>query len=117
MHNFRELDVWKKARVLTSSAYKLTEMLPRHEQFGLSSQIQRAAVSIPSNIAEGAGRTTGNDFCHFLDMANSSSFDLETQLIIAQDLGYIDMEQLKKILDDIHEIKKMLRGLKKSIKK
>ena len=115
MHNFRELDVWKKARALTGSIYKLTASFPKHEQYGLVSQMQRAAVSIPSNIAEGAGRTTPNDFCHFLDMAKGSSFELETQIIIAYDLGYINKEQVKQLVLTIHEIQKMIFGLKKKL--
>jgi four helix bundle protein len=90
MHNFKELIVWQKSRTLVKEIYLTTTNLPVNEQFGLSSQMRRAVYSIPSNIAEGAGRGSYKDFARFLDMANGSCFELETQLFLCLDLNYID---------------------------
>ena len=91
MHNFKELIVWQKSRSLVKDVYKLTQTFPSDEKFGLTQQIRRATVSIPSNIAEGSGRGTNNDFLHFIDIANGSAFEVETQLYLALDLEYISI--------------------------
>ncbi len=117
MHNYRELIVWKKSRVLAKSVYTLTEHFPKSELFGLTSQMRRSAVSIPSNIAEGAGRGTESEFCRFLDIANGSVCELETQLYLAFDFGFIKDDILQKILFLIEETQKMLHSLKKSFTK
>lgn len=116
MHNYKELNVWKKARAFVKEVYLLTAEFPKSEQFGLSSQIQRGAVSIPSNIAEGAGRGTEKEFTYFLNVALASSFEVETQLILAFDLKYIQEEKLNPVMEGISEIQKMLTGLIKSYK-
>ena len=82
-HNFKELLVWKKSIDLVKSVYQLTSSLPTEEKFGLISQMNRSSVSIPSNIAEGSGRTSSKEFLYFLNIAISSSYELETQLIIS----------------------------------
>ena len=89
MNNFKQLKVWQKAVELTTEIYKQTKSFPAQEQFGIISQITRSVVSIPSNIAEGAGRTTLKDFNHFLSIALGSSFETETLLIISNNLGYV----------------------------
>jgi four helix bundle protein len=112
MHNHRELKVWHKERELGKIAYQITSKLPKDESFGLTSQMRRAAVSIPSNIAEGAGRGTDIDFCRFLDIAYGSSFELETQLLLCVDLEYIAENVLIETEAQIKEIQRMLYSLK-----
>ncbi|WP_075590347.1 four helix bundle protein [Labilibacter marinus] len=112
MHNFRELKVWQKSRVLVKTVYSLTVQLPNEETFGLTSQIRRSVVSIPSNIAEGAGRGTDKDFNRFLDIAYGSCFELETQLILCVDLNYIPELEFEPVQTQIQEIQRMLFALK-----
>ncbi|MCO4293838.1 four helix bundle protein [Solitalea sp. MAHUQ-68] len=107
MHNLKELKIWVKAIDLTVDIYKATENFPREEKFGLTSQIRRSAVSIPSNISEGAGRNSINEFCHFLGIANGSSYELQTQLIISNKLELITEEKLDNMLGKLDEIQKM----------
>ncbi len=111
-HNFKELLVWKKSIDLVKSVYQLTSSLPPEEKFGLISQMNRSSVSIPSNIAEGSGRTSSKEFLYFLNIAISSSYELETQLIISNQLFLRDVEN---ILSQISEVQKMILGLKKNI--
>jgi len=115
-HNFKELKVWQKARLLVVEVYKLTAKFPSSEKFSLISQINRAVVSISSNIAEGAGRNTNKDFAHFLDIAIGSSFEIESQLMIAKDLGFITENDLTEILRQLNEIQKMLVGFQKILR-
>lgn len=93
-HNFRELIIWKNAIELVMKIYSLTANLPDTEKFGFVSQMNRCAVSIPSNIAEGSGRTSEKEFVHFLRIAISSSYELETQLILAHDLFNLETAEL-----------------------
>ena len=115
MHNFKELNVWKKARYFVKEVYTITAKFPCEEKYGLNSQIQRAVISIPSNIAEGSGRTTDKEFIRFLDIAAASSYELETQLILANDLGFIPKNELKLLIEQLNEIQKMLHGLKRKL--
>jgi four helix bundle protein len=115
MHNFKELKIWQKSKELVVEIYQLTQSFPGSEQFGITSQIQRAAMSIPSNIAEGSGRNSVKDFNRFLDIAKSSSFELETQIIIASELGYVTDENSIRIINSINEIQKMIYGFQKSL--
>ncbi|MCK5028011.1 MAG: four helix bundle protein [Bacteroidales bacterium] len=117
MHNFKELIVWQKARKLVKEIYLIVNSLPDEEKFGINSQIKRASVSIPANIAEGAGRNTDNDFGRFLDIANGSSFELETLLILAVDLNYLSEIKFNLVLKDIEEIQKMIYSLRNKMKK
>lgn len=111
-HNFRELKIWKESMVLTKEVYTITSKLPAEEKFGLISQINRCAVSIPSNIAEGSGRTSTKEFIHFLNIAISSSYELETQLILAENIFQIDShEQLK----TLHELQLKIGAFKRSL--
>lgn len=116
MHNLKELKVWQKARVLVKEVYQTISLFPEDEKYGLISQIRRASVSIPANIAEGAGRNTDADFGRFLDIANGSCFELETLLILAVDLDYLSKSEYDKILKDIEEIQKMIYSLRNKIK-
>lgn len=111
-HNFRELKIWQESMKIVKSVYSLTSNLPSDERFGLVSQINRCSISIPSNIAEGSGRTSNKEFIHFLNISISSSFELETQLILANDLFNSDSEE---IIEKINELQKMIVGFKKSL--
>ena len=115
MNKFKELKVWQKSIQLVTNIYSATANFPKEEIYGIISQIRRCAVSIPSNIAEGAGRGTKKDFSHFLDIAKGSSFELETQLIISKELGFIDNNIFVLILSELEEIQKMITGLQKSL--
>ena len=115
MNNYKELIVWKKAIDLVIEVYKLTDNFPNNEQFGLTSQIRRAAVSVPSNIAEGAGRRSSKEFEHFLSISLGSCFELETQIIISQELKYINSDNCNVFEQLISEVQKMIRGLQKSL--
>jgi len=116
MHHYKEMKVWQKSIELAALIYRLANRFPKEEKFGLVSQIQRAAVSIPSNIAEGAGRNSEAEFNQFLGYARGSSFELETQLIIANQLDYLSNEELQNAQIQTNEIQKMLYGLKANIK-
>lgn len=101
---------------LAEQVYKLTQCFPRQETYGLSSQLQRAAISIPSNVAEGSARDSTKEFLHFLSVALGSLFELETQLLLAIRLGYLGEEDLKFVLTKIEEISRMIRGLQRSLR-
>lgn len=100
---------------VTAEIYTITEKLPEKERFNLISQIRRSAVSIPSNIAEGAGRNSKKDFSHFLSIALGSSFELETQVILTEKLNYLTKDQIEQLLSQLIEIQSMILGLKKSL--
>ena len=116
MHQYRKLTVWQKAVELTTEIYKISQEFPKSEIYGLTSQMRRCAVSIPSNIAEGAGRTSPKEFAHFLGIANGSAFELETQIIIAYKLDYVDEETCKNLGQLGEEVQKMIYGLLKKLK-
>ena len=111
MRNFRELDIWKRSISLSKAIYKLTESFPDREKYGLSIQIQRATVSIASNIAEGASRKSEIDFARFLEIAIGSSFEVETQLIIAKEIESISKEKYISIQSELTIIQKQLNLL------
>lgn len=117
MKTHHDLDVWKKAISLITDIYKITESFPSAEQYGLINQIRRSAVSIPSNIAEGAARSSSKEFNQFLSIALGSASELETQLIVSSNLNYIEKTNFEKLSEQIVIIKKMIVGLKKSIQK
>ncbi|MBC8488398.1 MAG: four helix bundle protein [Bacteroidetes bacterium] len=117
MHNFKELKIWQKSRVLTKKIYLLIKDYPEEEKFGLVSQIRRSAISIPSNIAEGSGRNSDRDFRRFLNIALSSAFELETQIILSFDLDYLLEIDYLKISEEIQEVQKMIFGFRKSLSK
>ena len=117
IHNFKELIVWQKAMDLAVFAYQLTGFFPKEEKFGLISQIQRCAVSIPSNIAEGSGRVSKKEFQHFISIAMGSAFELETQTILAFRFKYIDEVQLKAFEELVQPVQRMAFGLYDSLEK
>jgi four helix bundle protein len=117
VQDFRNLLVWQKSHELALEIYRLSRDFPREELYGLASQMRRAAVSIPSNIAEGCGRGGDPDFGRFLVIAMGSSSELEYQLLLAKDLGYVDTTMHESLERKIMEIKKMLSSLIQRVKK
>lgn len=115
MNNFRNLDVWDKAVELATIVYKNTENFPKTEQYGLTSQIRRSTVSVSSNIAEGAGRSSKKEFNQFLHIATGSCYELETQLTISRNLQFITQNDYECIKDKLVEIQKMIYALRKSL--
>lgn len=116
MDNFRNLIVWRRAVELATSIYRKTLNFPKSELYGLTSQIRRAAISISSNIAEGAGRRSSKEFANFLSISYGSACELETQLLIAKNLGYLKSDDFKNLFSEIDEIQKMLYTLEKKQK-
>lgn len=115
-HRFKDIQAWQKARELVTLVYKLTGNFPIEEKYALTSQIKRAVVSIASNIAEGSGRNTNTDFAHFLDMAIGSAFELESDLLIAFDLNFINSDELERISTALDEVQKLIVGFQKHIR-
>jgi len=115
MAGYRDLKVWQAAMRLAEEVYRLSARFPKHEIYGLASQLQRSAVSLPSNIAEGHGRNSRKEFNHFKGIALGSLAELETQLILAQHLNYLTEEEISPALQNADEIGKMLKGLQKSL--
>jgi four helix bundle protein len=117
MHKLTDLKIWNKAIELSVEVYKATSNFPKEEVYGLTSQIRRAAISIPSNISEGAGRSSEKEFIYFLGIANGSTFELQTQLIIANKLNLINHDTFSKLLKEIEEIQKMNYTFQKTLNK
>lgn len=115
IHNIKELKVWQKAIELSVEVYKLTSLFPKDERFGLISQVQRAAVSIPSNIAEGCGRISDKELSRFIAIAMGSRYELETQMILACRFKYISEDRQPDCFALIAEVQKMLYGSHKSL--
>jgi four helix bundle protein len=111
------LKVWQKSRNFVKQIYQITAKLPDEEKFGLTSQMRRAAISIPSNIAEGAGRNSRKEFANFLGICQGSIAELETQILVGKDIGYFQNDPVQSILKELDEISKMVIGLKKSLLK
>ena len=109
--SYRNLIAWKKAKDLALDVYRCTRKFPKDETYGLTSQMRRAAVSVPSNIAEGKGRRSRKDFAHFLYQARGSLLELETQLSIARDLEYLDALAFNNTLGKAEEVGRILNGL------
>jgi len=117
MNNLKELKIWNKAISLSVDVYQVTSKFPSDERFGLISQARRAAVSISSNIAEGAGRNSLKEFNNFLGIANGSSYELQTQLVIANKLNLLNDEVLQLLLLQIEELQKMTYGFQQMLRK
>ncbi len=116
MHNFKELNVWKDSMKMAKEIYTITKTFPIEEKFSIISQLNRASISIPSNIAEGAGRDSKKEFNQFLNIALGSAYELETQLILSNEFGYLEKEKLTKISADLSKLQRMISALKKSLK-
>ena len=116
VRNYRELIVWQKAMNLVELVYQATKQFPKEELYGLTSQVRRSAVSIPSNIAEGQARKSTAEFLNFLSIANGSRAEMETQILLAQRLNYATNDTAQKILDLSLEVNRLLNGLMNSLK-
>jgi four helix bundle protein len=114
--NHKDLILWQKAMTLTADVHRLTVRLPRHEIFGLTSQIRRAAVSIPSNVAEGAARRTTREFIAFVHIARGSFAELETQLLLARQIGYLADRDLAPVLVRLDEVGRLLNAVISGLK-
>jgi four helix bundle protein len=113
MNTFRELLVWQRAMSLVTDVYRITRSFPKEELYGLTSQIRRAAVSVPSNVAEGQGRLTRGEFRQFIGHAQGSQGELETQLLIAQNLAYLP--ESGELFEQLSEVRRLLSGLLSSL--
>ncbi len=113
--SYRDLIAWQKSISLVTDLYRLTRCFPKDEIYGLTSQIRRAAVSIPANIAEGQGRLSTGEFRQFLGHARGSLFELESHTLIAQNLGYLPEQEANKIVARVHELGRVVNGLLKSL--
>ena len=116
MHNFKKLNIWLKSTEFVTEIYKVTNTFPNHECFGLISQLQRAAVSIPTNIAEGSAKSSNKDFARFLEISLGSTFELETELLVSFNLAYIDLGNYNQMQDKLAELQKMIIGFKNNLK-
>ena len=112
MGGHRDLMVWQRAMKLVKDIYRVSDQFPRREIYGLASQIRRAAVSVPSNLAEGASRNSRGEFRQFIGTARGSLAEVETQLEIARDLGYLPVQNAQELLREVDEISRMLAGLR-----
>ncbi len=117
MRPHEKLDVWKRSMDLVVRIYKATEIFPTHERYGLTSQIRRAAVSIPANIAEGAARQSSKEFAHFLSNAQGSASELETELLIAQRLEYLGSGGYFEMRNELESVGRMLVGLARNVRR
>ncbi len=116
MRDFRDLKVWEKAYALTLATYGATKVFPREERFGLTSQLRRAAVSIPANIAEGCGRSGEAELARFFQIAMGSASELECELMMARDLGYVNAVTYDGLASDVTEVKRMLTSFIQKLK-
>jgi four helix bundle protein len=117
VQSYRDLIVWRKSMALVKEVYLCTQDFPKSELYGLTSQLRRAAVSVPSNIAEGQGRFSKGEFKQFLGHARGSLLELETQILIAQQLGYLPTERMQTLLDRAAEAGRILNGLLGSLER
>lgn len=115
MHHYKKLNVWQDSVEFAADIYRVTASYPKQEKYGITMQIRRSAVSIGSNIAEGAGRSSNKEFIRFLDIATGSAFELETQLIISKKLQLISDSHFDKLMDSLTKIQKMIYRLQQSI--
>jgi len=116
VQNYRQLIAWQKAMELVKQIYKLTKEFPKEEIYGLTSQIRRAAVSVPSNIAEGQGRDSTKEFLHHLSIAYGSLMETETQVLIAESLEYLKSDETIYVLEKTAEVGRLFNGLTRSLK-
>ena len=115
--SYRDLIAWQRAMALVTSVYACTEGFPSRETFGLANQLRRAAVSVPSNIAEGKGRRSRREYVHFLYLARGSLFETETQLEIARNLGYLADDEIAGLRDQLSGVARVLNGLIQAIQR
>jgi four helix bundle protein len=115
VRSYRELTAWQKAMDLVEMIYTATRIWPKEEVYSLTSQVRRAAVSVPSNIAEGQGRNSTKEFLHHLSMAYGSLCEVETQVLVAQRLDYLNSDTAKQLLTNTAEVGRLLNGLSRSL--
>ena len=116
IEGYKDLIAWQKAMDLVEAVYRASGRFPAEERFGLTAQIRRAAVSVPSNIAEGYSRPGRADYIRFLNIARGSANEIETQLLIAERLGFMEREKLTGIIDIVQEVQRILKGLVSSLR-
>ena len=116
MHRFKDLEIWKRSRVFSYKIYEVTSKFPDSERFGLTNQLRRASVSIPSNIAEGSSRNSNKDFSRFLEIAIGSAYEIETQLLISKDLNLVSEETLELLISELIEITKMMSKFRSTLR-
>lgn len=116
MRNFKQLLIWQKGLQIAVKSFQLTSSFPKEEKYGLSSQITRAAVSIPSNIAEGSSRSSMKDYNRFLEISLDSSFEMETQLLISEAVNFGEKEKRDELLRDLDEEQKMMMSFMSKLK-
>ena len=114
-HSYKDLIVWQKAMAMVTEIYRCTQSFPRQETYGLISQLRRAAVSVASNIAEGQGRLSKREFRQFLGQARGSLIEMETQIMIAGNLGYLSSDAVRHMMETSGEVSRLLHGLIQSI--
>jgi four helix bundle protein len=115
IRSYRDLKVWQTAVELTLEIYRITESFPRSEQFGLTSQLRRASVSVASNLAEGHARTTRGEYRHFLSIARGSAIEVEVQLFLAEQIGYVESPRLITARDHCDAVSRMITNLKRAL--
>ena len=116
MHQFKNLEIWKRSRYFCSKIYAVTSNFPDNEKFEITNQLRRASVSIPSNIAEGSSRASNKEFSRFLEVAIGSAYEIETQLLISNDLEFLEFDTLKILLYELEEIIKMISKFRSTLK-
>ncbi|MFA7273976.1 MAG: four helix bundle protein [Crocinitomicaceae bacterium] len=115
MHNYKNLRIWSEAMDVATEVYKITREFPKEEIYGLTSQLRRAAVSVPSNIAEGSGRTTDKDFKNFLSFSLGSAFETTTQLELACRLEYCEREEINELLSKTESLQKQITAFRNKL--
>lgn len=116
MKTYRELIVWEKSMTLVNQIYKVSKQFPADENFGLTSQLRRSAISVPSNIAEGYGRNSLNDYIRFLNISVGSLYEIQTQIEIAFNLNYVEKNHFYELYDNTKEIERMMSSLIRKLK-
>ncbi|MEP5614020.1 MAG: four helix bundle protein [Cyclobacteriaceae bacterium] len=116
MRNFRDLEIWTLSRSIAVGTYQKTKKFPREEVYGLTSQMRRAAISVPSNISEGCSRNSNKEFIRFLEIAIGSSFELETQLSISLELGFLKREEAEELILEVYRLQSKINSFIKSVK-
>ncbi|MEA5127865.1 MAG: four helix bundle protein [Proteiniphilum sp.] len=115
MHNFKKLDIWNRSVEFVADIYRLVNTFPQIERFGLVAQMQRAAMSIPTNIAEGSAKSSNKDFARFLEISLGSAYELETELLISFKLSYIETETYEQFQQKLSELQRMINGFKDTL--
>ena len=115
MHNFKKLDIWNKSVEFVADIYRLVNRFPQIERFGLVTQMQIAAVSIPTNIAEGSAKSSNKDFARFLEISLGSAYELETELLVSFKLSYIEAETYEQFQQKLSELQRMINGFKDTL--